>query len=304
MGAEYVFEDNYIHVKAPHGLNGARIVFDYPSVGATQNILLAASLIEEKVIIINAAQEPEIIDMIEVLKSMGVSIKLDFASIITIMGKKNLKPFDHTVMPDRLEAGTLLIASAITKGSISIVNAPAYCMQNVIKKLRSMGNEVIEGHHGFGITLIAGDSQKSTKIKTMPFPGFPTDLQSPFMALLAVTEGQSIMHETVFESRMSHAYELNKMGAQISVEYDCAKIIGVQKLYGKEVIAGDIRSCAALVLAGLVAENTTTIYGVNHLLRGYCKLDEKLRSLGADIEIINLKHDAIENFPTVNTIFS
>ncbi len=303
MGAQYTYYTDYIHIEAPYGLHGSEIIFDYPSVGATQNILLAASCIEEEVTIINAAQEPEILDMIMVLKNMGVSINVEFGSIIKIKGTKNIIPFNHTTIPDRLEVGTLLIASAITKGSISIINAPAYCMQNVIKKLRIMGNEVSEGINGFGISLTAGDHQKATKIKTMPHPGFPTDLQSPFMALLSIAQGESIMHETVFESRMNHAYELNKMGAQISIEYDCAKINGVSTLYGAEVTAGDIRSCAALVLAGLVAENETVIYGVNHLMRGYARLDEKLRSLGGNIEIIHQKNNLSEQFPATRQIF-
>jgi UDP-N-acetylglucosamine 1-carboxyvinyltransferase len=287
MGATYTYYNDYIHVVAPHGLKNAEIIFDYPSVGATQNVLLAASLIEKETTITNAAQEPEIIDMIIALRNMGVTIETCFGGIIKIKGNKNLKPFNHTAIPDRLEVGTLLLAASITKGSISIINAPAYGMQNVIKKLREIGNDITEGPGGFGITLVSHENHRGTKIKTMPYPGFPTDLQSPFMALLSVAEGESIMHETVFESRMNHAYELNKMGAQISVEYDCAKIKGVSSLNGTSVTAGDIRSCAALVLAGLVAENETIIYGVNHLLRGYSGLDEKLKLLGGNIEIIH-----------------
>lgn len=285
MGAEFIQENDHIHIFVKK-LHGASIFLEYPSVGATQNILLAAALCEEKTTIMNAAQEPEVFDMIEAMRFMGVKINLQFCGIIEVIGNKNLRPFDHTVIPDRLEAATLLIAAAITRGNIQIANAPAFCMQNFIIKLRGMGFEIEVGEDQWGITLFSQEKVRAVSIKTMPYPGFSTDLQPSFMALLSTAEGKSTIHETVFESRMSHAFEMNKMGANITIEYDYAKIIGVDVLYGTVVHAHDIRACASLVLAGLVAKGYTRVYGVNHLKRGYEGLEKKLRLLGANISII------------------
>lgn len=284
MGASIYYDGKYIKL-VDSGVKGTAIFLDYPSVGATQNILLLASQISEKTILKNAAQEPEIEDLISVLRLMGVHIECSFPNTIIIIGSKKLKPFDHTLIPDRLEAGTLLLASAITGGTIHIPNAPVFAMEGFLKKLSDIGHELCYSHPSWGITLIASDNPKPIQIKTMPYPGFPTDLQSPMMSLLAITNGESSMHETVFENRMKHAEELNKLGASISVEYDFAKIKGVSELYGNSIEASDIRSCSSLILAGLVAKGKTKIKGVPHLLRGYEKLDKKLQLLGADISI-------------------
>jgi UDP-N-acetylglucosamine 1-carboxyvinyltransferase len=286
FGAKIDYTDEHIYVNAKNGLKPANILFDYPSVGATQNAMIVASRIEGITVIRNCAQEPEISDLAEVLKNMGVDVKFEYPATIIINGNKDLIPFNHTVMPDRLEAATLLIAAAITNGAITIPNAPAYAMKNILKKLSQMGHEINIESYDHGVSIIACENPKAVSLKTMPFPGFSTDFQSPMAALLAVTEGKSSIHETVFESRMNHVYELNKMGAQIAVEYDCAKIVGVKELYGTDVISSDIRAAAALILAGLKAKGTTNVYGLNHLLRGYFKLNEKLQSLGADIQII------------------
>ena len=285
MGAHVVHHADYIHITLARS-KSAEFFLDYPSVGATQNLLLLAASIQEKTILHNIAQEPEVFDLIEVLQKMGAHIEVRSQGMCIIHGTNNLKPFNHAIMPDRLEAGTLLVAAAITKGSIHLANAPAFCMQSLLKKFTAMGHTVTTGAYGVGVTLVATENPLPVSIKTMPYPGFATDLQSPMMALLSVTQGLSTIHETVFESRMNHAYQLNKMGASISVEYDHARINGVKKLVGTFVEAHDIRSCAALVLAGLAAEGTTVIDGVHHLLRGYQGLDLKLHQLGAQVDIV------------------
>jgi UDP-N-acetylglucosamine 1-carboxyvinyltransferase len=286
MGAEIFQEENHIYICAKR-LHGAKIFLDYASVGATQNFLLAAASIPEKTILYNVAQEPEIDDLVQALRSMGIQINCNFPSTIEINGNEHPKAMNHFIMTDRLEAATIILAAAITKGSVHILNAPIYAMQSLISKLTQMGHEIKTNNSNIGVTFISCDDPIPVSIKTMPYPGFSTDLQSPMMALLATTIGESSIHETVFESRMSHALELNKMGADIKIEYDYAKIKGVQKLYGKNVKANDIRAFASLILAGLVAEDSETrIFGIEHLLRGYEGLDKKLRFLGADIDII------------------
>jgi UDP-N-acetylglucosamine 1-carboxyvinyltransferase len=286
LGAEVEYKNDYIHVKAKK-FNGGEVFLDYASVGATQNIILLASSIEEKTIIYNVAQEPEIYDLVEALKSMGAKIECKFQSIIEIFGTTNLRPYNHEIIADRLEAATLILAAAVTKGSIKIPNAPAYAMKSFVQKLKQMNHAVIIGTNDTGITFISSENPKAVSIKTMPYPGFSTDLQPQMMALLALTPGESSIHETVFESRMSHAFEMNKMGANIKVEYDYAKIIGTEKLIGTIVKANDIRAFASLVLTGLSAEGETKIYGVKHLLRGYVGLDKKIKSLGGNIELIH-----------------
>lgn len=288
--------EDYIYLSAKNGLRPATVFLSYPSVGATQNLLLLAAGIEGKSVLYNAAQEPEILDLIEVLKLMGVKIELFFGGTIIIYGSKSLKPFQYIVMPDRLEASTLLIAAALTKGSIHIPNAPAFAMKSIIYHLEKMGNAVFVGPNEYGITLEAADIQTNINAKTMPYPGLSTDYQSPLLALMAVSRGQAVIHETVFENRMLHALELNKMGAQITVESDYAKIKGVDNLVGTSVYAHDIRATAALILAGLVASGTTKVFGLNHLLRGYYNFDKKLIMLGGNITFIDEQKPAEENF--------
>jgi UDP-N-acetylglucosamine 1-carboxyvinyltransferase len=286
MGAVIKYENNYIYICVP-SWEPATIIFDYPSVGATQNVLLAAAGSDCTTIIKNAAQEPEITDMICALSSMGMNIESSFGGTIKINRGKKRYPLNYAVMEDRLEAATLLMMAAITRGSITIPNAPVYAMETCIKKLEDMGNKITFLDNKKGISLIAHERLSSLKIKTMPYPGFATDLQSPIMALLSVSNGKSSIHETVFESRMHHASELNKMGALITVSNDYAYIEGVASLKGTVVYANDIRAGAALVLAGLFAEGTTHIFGVHHLLRGYYALDKKVQSLGGYMEIIS-----------------
>lgn len=296
FGVSIHYHDDYIYLSAKTGLYPATVFLSYPSVGATQNLLLLASGISGKSVLYNAAQEPEVLDLIEVLRASGAKIELSFGGTITVYGTQELKPFHHLVMPDRLEASTLLIAAAISKGSIHIPNAPAYAMGSIINHLKKMGNSITVGPNQYGITLDAAETQKNFDVKTMPYPGISTDYQSPLLALMSIGKGQATIHETVFENRMLHAFELNKMGAQITVESDYAKIKGAPELIGTTVYAHDIRAAAALILGGLAAYGTTKVFGLNHLLRGYHNLDKKLISLGANISFIEEKLETEENF--------
>ena len=264
-----------------------RIVLDYPSVGATENIMMLACLSKTETTIVNAALEPEVFDLIDVLKKMGADITVSSATIV-IRGVSKLLSIVHSIIPDRLEAGTLLLAAAITGGSITIPNARADHLDIFIEKLRAMGHTIATGfdtpeHTPLGISLQATKNPCAIHIKTAPYPGFPTDLQPLIMAALCTAQGISTVEETVYENRMMHTKELSKMGAQITVEGSTATIRGVDMLYGSKVIAADLRASCTLVLAGLVAEGETKIAGVSHWLRGYDGLDNKLNSMGASI---------------------
>jgi UDP-N-acetylglucosamine 1-carboxyvinyltransferase len=288
FGISHKLYNEYVHLKVDEEIHSADYYLPFPSVGATQNLLLLASQINGTSILRNAAQEPEVYDLIEVLEKMGAKIESLPGSIFVISGRQDLVPFEHTLMPDRLEATTFLIAAAATKGSVHIPNAPAYAMRSAIYFLRKMGHEVIVGPGDYGITFYSAEEPKSDliSIRTMPYSGFATDYQSLFLSLLSVTSGQSSIQETIFEDRMSQAYELNKMGANISIKNNYAIINGVKKLEGTIVNGNDIRGVAALMIAGLAASGTSVIYGLKHLLRGYANLDKKLRDLGAQIEFV------------------
>ncbi len=285
FGINSINHNDYIYLNVKNKLNPSDFYLSYPSVGATQNFLLLAARIEGKTILRNAAQEPEILDLIEVLEKMGAKIETHFGGTIIIYGNEHLSPFDHTIMPDRLEAATFLLAAAITKGSVHIPNAPVYAMDSIIYFLKKMGHEIEIGNNKYGITIYAGEQSQAINLKTMPYPGLATDYQAPLLALLSISNGESILHETVFENRMLHAFELNKMGAQIAVESDYAKIKGVSKLYGSIVSANDVRAAATLILAGLIAQGETKVFGLHHLLRGYSGFEKKLQSIGASVEI-------------------
>ena len=259
-------------------------VLEYPSVGATENLIMAAAGVVGTTRIINAAIEPEIIDLIEVLRKMGASIELTAPATIEIEGTSTLSPIDHTLIHDRLEAGSLLLAAAITGGELILPQAPVDSMDVFLAKLEEMGHsvEILQAPEGKGISFKATDRPQAVSFRTMPYPGFPTDLQAPMMAALSVASGKSVIYETVFENRFVHARELQKMGACISLEgHHKATIVGVDTLYGASVIASDIRAAYALVLAGLVAQGVTSLAGVNHLNRGYEDVIPKLARLGA-----------------------
>ena len=266
-------------------LKSTKIVLEYPSVGATENILMAAVLTKGVTKIINAALEPEVLDLISALKKMGANIAILPAATIKIEGVDSLKPIEHAIMYDRLEAGALLLAAAITGGEIYLPQAPAYAMDMFLMKLQEMGHIVEVGDNEIGVKLQASLSPKAVSFKTGPYPGFPTDLQAPMMAAQCVAEGTCTVCETVFENRLLHVRELQKMGAQIKIDHNSAIITGVEELYGAQVIATDIRASCALVLAGFVAKGHTIMTGVHHFKRGYDSLDKKLKNLGASIEL-------------------
>ncbi|MBU4269946.1 UDP-N-acetylglucosamine 1-carboxyvinyltransferase [Candidatus Dependentiae bacterium] len=290
LGVSITYDNDFIYASADQELNKKKkIVLEYPSVGATENLIMFATLQNGSTTIVNAALEPEVLDFIEVLKKMGADIKFDLPATVIVTGVKKLNPIMHTIIPDRLEAGALLLASAITGGKIILPSARPDQMEMFLEKLKQMGHEVITGignNSNLGIKLIATKNPKATNIKTCPYPGFPTDLQSPMMAALCLANGVSIVDETVFENRLMHVKELEKMGAQISVKNSKANVNGVNHLYGANVIASDIRASAALVLAGLAATGKTQVFGLHHWRRGYDKLEDKLKILGAKIEII------------------
>lgn len=280
-----VIEQSQEHISARvEKLKASYIVLEYPSVGATENLMMAAVLAQGTTQIINAALEPEVIDLITVLQKMGALIRILPPATIEITGVATLNPIEHTVIVDRLEAGALLFAAAVTGGSITITNALSHNLDIVLLKLQEMGHQIIVNENK-GITLHATKSPRAVSFKTGPYPQFPTDLQAPMLALQTVAEGKSYITETVWENRLMHTRELQKMGAQIKVEYDTAIINGVEELYGTQVIASDIRASCALVLAGLVATGPTIMTGVYHWQRGYDALERKLALLGAAIEI-------------------
>lgn len=291
MGTLIEESDDYLMARADL-LHAQRIVLEYPSVGATENILMAATLTHGITTIINAAIEPEVLDLITVLRKMGAKITVEAPATISIEGVTSLQSIEHAIIPDRLEAGALLLAAAITGGSIHLPQAHAYSMDVFLLKLEEMGHEIIIGPQGIGVTLKATKEPRAVSFKTAPYPGFPTDLQAPMMAALCLAQGTSIVEETVFENRLLHVRELQKMGAQIKVEYNKAFIIGVDKLYGASVIATDIRASCALVLAGMVAEGSTVMTGIHHWTRGYDGLENKLAALGAQITVYAAQDDA------------
>lgn len=274
-------------------LTARKLILEYPSVGATENLLMAAVLTPGMTTIINAALEPEVLDLINVLKKMGADITITPPAGITINGVSTLVPIQYEVVVDRLEAGTLLLAAAITGGEINLPQAPAHILDIFLMKLQEMGHIITIGPEEIGIHLKATNEPRAISFKTGPYPGFPTDLQAPMMAAQCLAAGTSVIQETVFENRLLHVRELQKMGAQISVKHNTATVTGVEELYGVPVIATDIRASCALVLAGLVATGTTVMSGVHHWRRGYEALEKKLASLGA---LIMLKNDEQQSF--------
>lgn len=267
-------------------LYGDTIYLDFPSVGATQNIMMAATLARGETIIENAAMEPEIVDLGNFLNKMGAKISGAGTSTIRIIGVEKLGGTVHTIIPDRIEAATFMIAAAITGGKVVVQNCISNHIKPVIAKLKETGAYVVVNEDEDSIFVKGSDKIKGTDIKTLPYPGFPTDVQAQFMAYLCVCEDQSKVTETVFENRFMHVKELNKMGAIIATSGKEARIAGVRKLSGAEVNATDLRAGAALVLAGLVAEGTTTIGNIYHIDRGYNDFVGKMKSLGANIERI------------------
>lgn len=260
---------------------GAKIELESPSVGATENIMLAAVLGEGETVISNAAKEPEICDLEKCLNKMGAKISGCGTGVIKILGVKKLKELSYHIMPDRIEAGTLLCAAAVTKGEITLKDVIPEHLTPILQKLKESGCKLdIEKTN---IKLKAPRKLKAVEIETMPYPGFPTDMQSIFSCMLSVAKKNSFVIENIFKNRYKYASELNKMGAKIEAEGNCAKIIGVRRLKGCDVLATDLRGGAGLIIAGLVAAGETTVNNGEHILRGYENLDKKLNSLGARI---------------------
>jgi UDP-N-acetylglucosamine 1-carboxyvinyltransferase len=280
LGAETTLGYGFVEASAEK-LIGNNIYLDFPSVGATENIMMAAVLAEGQTFIENAAEEPEITDLANFLNKMGADIRGAGTDTIKINGVKELRGATHAVIPDRIEAGTYMIAAAITKGNVLVCNVVPDHLKPITAKLRECGADVIRENSG--LRVIAHNRPKAVDIKTMPYPGFPTDMQSQFMVLMSVAEGTSIAIETVFENRFMHVSELKRMGADIKIEGRSAIIEGKNNLLGAPVKATDLRAGAALILAGLVADGKTEITDVHHIDRGYVNIEEKLKSLGAKI---------------------
>ncbi|SAO43349.1 UDP-N-acetylglucosamine 1-carboxyvinyltransferase [Staphylococcus aureus] len=285
LGAEIHLENGNIYANAKDGLKGTSIHLDFPSVGATQNIIMAASLAKGKTLIENAAKEPEIVDLANYINEMGGRITGAGTDTITINGVESLHGVEHAIIPDRIEAGTLLIAGAITRGDIFVCGAIKEHMASLVYKLEEMGVEL--DYQEDGIRVRAEGDLQPVDIKTLPHPGFPTDMQSQMMALLLTANGHKVVTETVFENRFMHVAEFKRMNANINVEGRSAKLEGKSQLQGAQVKATDLRAAAALILAGLVADGKTSVTELNHLDRGYVDLHGKLKQLGADIERIN-----------------
>lgn len=281
LGASVTLHHGTVELAAPR-LRGANIYLDFPSVGATENIMMAATLAEGQTIIENAAIEPEITDLANFLNRMGAEVRGAGTDTVKITGVPFLSGAAHTIIPDRIEAGTFMVAAAITGGRIKLENVVPEHLKPLSAKMREMGVSVLESDTS--ILTEAAEELFPTDIKTLPFPGFPTDMQSQLCALMSIANGTGIITETVFENRFMHVEELKRMGADIKIEGRAAIVKGKPRLCGAAVTATDLRAGAALALAGLSAEGETKIQSAEHIFRGYAKFEEKLRNLGADIE--------------------
>jgi len=280
MGAKIVLSEGYIHAKAKR-LKGAIIYFDMPTVTGTENLMMAATLADGETLLENAACEPEIVDLANALISMGADIEGAGTSIIKIRGVTDLKPLNYKIIPDRIETGTFLTAAAISEGDVTIDNCDPVHTESFISKLRETGAEIT--HSSSTISVKGPARPKSEDIKTMPYPGFPTDMQAQFMTLMTIAEGTSFITENIFENRFMHVAELKRMGADIKIEGATARVKGVELLKGAPVMATDLRASASLILAGLAAKGTTVVDRVYHLDRGYEKIEAKFEQLGAKI---------------------
>jgi UDP-N-acetylglucosamine 1-carboxyvinyltransferase len=280
MGAKVELKHGYVEASADR-LKGAEIYFDLSTVTGTENLMMAAALAEGRTVLKNAAREPEVVELAQVLKKMGAKIEGAGTAVMVIDGVKELHPVEHAIMPDRIEAGTFMVAAAMTQGNVKLKNCNLGHMEAVTAKLREAGVEIFP--EGGGVKVIGPVNIKPVDVKTLPYPGFPTDMQAQIMALMCLSGGLSVITETVFENRFMHVSELQRMGADIRVEGPNAIIRGLSHLTGAPVMATDLRASASLVLAGLAAEGTTEVSRIYHLDRGYEKLDQKFTQLGAKI---------------------
>ncbi len=284
MGAKVQVGNGFIEASVEGRLQGAKIYLDFPSVGATENIMMAASLAEGTTILENVAKEPEIVDLANFLNKMGAKVRGAGTGTIRIEGVEVLHGTEHTIIPDRIEAGTFLIAAAITGGNVLVQGAVPEHLSSLIAKMEEMG--VVFKEEEDGIRVVSAENLKAVDIKTMPHPGFPTDMQSQMMALLLRAKGTSMITETVFENRFMHVEEFRRMNGDVKIEGRSVVMNGPTNLQGAEVAATDLRAAAALILSGLVADGITRVTELKHLDRGYVNFHQKLAALGADIERI------------------
>ncbi|MEM9813718.1 MAG: UDP-N-acetylglucosamine 1-carboxyvinyltransferase [Pseudomonadota bacterium] len=282
LGATVELVDGYLHAWAEGGLRGAELTLRFPSVGATENTMMAATLARGRTVMRNAAQEPEIVDLARCLKAMGARISGAGTDTVTIDGVDSLSGATHEVVADRIELGTYMIAPGIAGGSIEVIGGRRELVTALIEKLEAAGLTIEDTNRGLRVSRPNG-RVRPVDVSTAVYPGFPTDLQAQMMALLATADGESVLEETIFENRFMHAPELGRMGAQIDVQGGTARVTGVERLKGAPVMATDLRASVSLVLAGLAAEGETRISRVYHLDRGYERLEEKLGGVGADI---------------------
>jgi UDP-N-acetylglucosamine 1-carboxyvinyltransferase len=282
MGAEVTIEEGYINARVNGRLKGAHIFHDTVTVGGTENLLMAATLADGRTILENAAREPEIVDLAECLIAMGAKISGHGTSVITIDGVEKLHGCTWHVMPDRIETGTYLVAAAATRGRVKLKDTRTDTLDAVISKLEEAGAKITCGEDWIELDM-EGRRPKAVSVKTLPYPGFPTDMQAQFTALNTVADGVGRITETVFENRLIQVNEMNRMGAKISVEGNTAIVDGIDQLKGAQVMASDLRASASLVIAGLVAQGTTVVDRIYHIDRGYECIEEKLQLLGADI---------------------
>jgi len=282
MGCTVTSEHGYLVVHSPAGgLVGTHVYLDFPSVGATETLLMAGVLANGTTVIDNAAREPEIVDICTMLVEMGAHIEGIGSSMLTVTGVDELQPVDHTTVPDRIVAGTWAVAAAITQGEISIHNARVNNLSLVLEKITAAGAQVTEIADGFTVSMDRRPT--AVDIVTLPYPGFPTDLQPQFIAMNAIAEGSALVTENLFEARFRFVQELSRLGAEVRTDGHHALVRGRSKLSSAPVESTDIRAGAGLVLAALVADGETTVHGIEHIDRGYVKFEEQLRRLGADI---------------------
>jgi UDP-N-acetylglucosamine 1-carboxyvinyltransferase len=287
LGAKVTTGNGFVEVKSAGRLQGGTVYLDVASVGATENIMMAATLAEGKTVIENCAKEPEIVDLAHYLNKMGAKIVGAGTETIRIQGVEKLHGTEHTIIPDRVEAGTFMVAAAVTGGNVLVENVLSEHLRPVIAKLREMGVDIIEEENG--VRVIGPEHLKATDIKTLPHPGFPTDMQSQMMVPMLLAEGTSVLTETVFENRFMHVEEFRRMNAKMKIEGRSVIIEGLADLQGAQVQATDLRAAAALILAGLCSDGLTEVTELKHLDRGYVDFAKKLANLGADIERITIK---------------
>ena len=286
MGAEIDVTDGYVRARAKDGLKGARICMDIVSVGATENLLMAATLAEGTTILENAAREPEVVDVANYLIAMGAKISGAGTDVITIEGVDKLIGAHHEVLPDRIETGTYLVAAAVTGGRVKVRETNPDILESVLLKLKESGAKITTGEDWIELDM-EGRRPKAVNVKTAPYPGFPTDMQAQFTALNVIAEGTGVITETIFENRFMHVSELQRMGADIQIEGNNAICTGVDTLNGAQVMATDLRASASLVIAGLVANGKTVVDRIYHIDRGYECIEEKLQIMGANIKRVS-----------------